>query len=317
MAEEDHAAQLQSYVQRFKERAAGAGKQPRAGAGSGQQEQDAQSNSEPQQLDFFELDIPLLELAFKDDMESMEAPIYSLATKPDTEVFKWESADGKRKMTISPNAELGRATIFDKDVLIYCTSQIVAALNAGLSPSKRVRFVVTDYFRGTLRTSGGSDYERFFASMNRLRGTNIVIQEEGESQRRARGFGLIDSWEIIDSQETGKKRMVRVECTLSDWLFDAIADRKILTISPQYFELRKPLERRLYEIARKHCGKQSEWKIGLALLKEKCGSQSELKRFRFELRKIADVQSLPDYMIRLTAEDDMVHFIPRVGSLGS
>lgn len=313
MAEEDHASQLQSYVQRFKERAAGAKKS----APAENDGKDNQPGTEPQQLDFFELDIPLLELAFKDDIESMEAPIYSLATKPDTVVFKWTSPDGKRRITISPNAEVGRATIFDKDVLIYCTSQIVAALNSGLSPTKRVRFVVSDYLRGTLRATSGDDYDRFFASMNRLRGTNIVIQEEGESQRRARGFGLIDSWEIVDKIENGRKRMVRVECTLSDWLFDAVADRKILTISPDYFKLRKPLERRLYEIARKHCGKQAEWKIGLSLLKEKCGSQSELKRFRFELKKIAEAQSLPDYMLRLDQEDDSVHFIPRAGSLGS
>ncbi len=274
------------------------------------------AQSQPVQPDFFELDIPLLEFAFKDDMESMEAPIYSLATKPDTAVFHWQSSDGQKKITISPNAEVGRATIFDKDVLIYCTSQIVAALNAGQSPTKRVRFVVSEYLRGTQRGISGDDYERFFAAMRRLQGTSIVMQEEGQSIRRARGFGLVDSWEVIESNASGKRRMVRVECTLSDWLFDAIQGRKVLTISPDYFQLRKPLERRLYEIARKHCGKQAEWKISLALLKEKCGSASELKRFRFEVRKICEAQTLPEYLIKLD-DADMAMFIPRVGRLGA
>lgn len=271
----------------------------------------------PQQPDFFELDIPLLEFAFKDDIESMEAPIYSLATKPDTSVFHWQSADGKKKITIAPSAEVGRATIFDKDVLIYCTSQIIAAFNAGdTSPTKRVRFVVADFLGKTGRNTSGDDYERFYAAMKRLNGTTITVNEVGKGLRWAKGFGLIDSWEVVENNSSSRKRMVRVECTLSDWLFDAIENRKVLTIAPSYFQLRKPIERRLYEIARKHCGKQVEWKIGLELLKEKCGSAAELKRFRFELRKICEAQALPDYLIKLD-DGDVVTFIPRVGTLGS
>lgn len=32
------------------------------------------------------------------------------------------------------------------------------------------------------------------------------------------------------------------------------------------FRLRKPIEWRLYEIARKHCGGQADWLVGLELL---------------------------------------------------
>jgi plasmid replication initiation protein len=59
--------------------------------------------------------------------------------------------------------------------------------------------------------------------------------------------------------------------TLSDWVFNAINAREVLTLHRNYFRLRKPLERRLYEIARKHCGQAREWRIGLAKLKVKCG----------------------------------------------
>ncbi|MEN3033133.1 replication initiator protein A [Chromobacterium amazonense] len=34
-------------------------------------------------------------------------------------------------------------------------------------------------------------------------------------------------------------------------------------MDPAYLGLRKPLARRMYELARKHCGHQAEWRIGL------------------------------------------------------
>src|SRR3546814_19686331 len=44
-----------------------------------------------------------------------------------------------------------------------------------------------------------------------------------------------------------------VEVRLSDWVFNAIRSNEVLTLNRQYFLLRKPLERRLYEFSRKHC----------------------------------------------------------------
>ena len=73
--------------------------------------------------------------------------------------------------------------------------------------------------------------------------------------------------------------MLDVEITLSDWVFDAIENNHILTLNRRYFLLRKPLERRLYEIARKHCGAQMEWRIGVRTLSEKCGSSSSERSF--------------------------------------
>ena len=52
---------------------------------------------------------------------------------------------------------------------------------------------------------------------------------------------------------------------------------EVLTLHRDYFRLRKPLERRMYELARKHCGKQDEWSISLELLRKKCGSASRTR----------------------------------------
>jgi hypothetical protein len=70
--------------------------------------------------DFFICDVT--DAIPKDDMGSMEHPIFSLATKPDVHIREYEHKGVK--ITILPSA-LGLATIRDKDVLIYCISQLV------------------------------------------------------------------------------------------------------------------------------------------------------------------------------------------------
>ena len=101
--------------------------------------------------------------------------------------------------------------------------------------------------------------------------------------------------------------MVKLEATMSDWFYNSLLGKEVLTINRKYFKLRKPLERRLYELARKHCGTQGEFKIGLEKLHKKTGSTSPLKKFRYYLRKIIKTNHLPDYQLFL-ADNDVVHF---------
>ena len=68
-------------------------------------------------------------------------------------------------------------------------------------------------------------------------------------------FSLIDRARI--TRQTREGRMMDVEITLSDWVFNAIQSNEVLTLNRDYFRLRKPLERRIYELARKHCGRQT------------------------------------------------------------
>src|SRR5579862_3500175 len=55
----------------------------------------------------------------KDDMASMEHPIFSLATKADTRILRCEHRNVV--VEITPSVK-GLATIYDKDILIYCIS---------------------------------------------------------------------------------------------------------------------------------------------------------------------------------------------------
>ena len=61
-------------------------------------------------------------------MASMEHPLFTLATSPDRRILRY--AHGEAAIEVTPSVK-GLATIHDKDVLIYCISQLMAALNAG------------------------------------------------------------------------------------------------------------------------------------------------------------------------------------------
>ncbi|PYG25473.1 replication initiator protein A [Pelagimonas varians] len=253
--------------------------------------------------DFFVCDI--FDAAPKGDMASMEHPIFSLSTKPDRRQRRYEMKD--RFVEITPSV-LGLATIHDRDILIYCISQLIAAANAGDEISSKVRFKAYDLLTATNRMTNGQGYEGLKSALERLRGTTISTNISTGGEEQLDVFGLIDRAKIV--RQTRDGRMQEVEVELSEWVFNAIRSNEVLTLHRDYFRLRKPLERRIYEIARKHCGMKAEWRIGLALLQKKCGSNSSLREFKRLVQGIvaADLEHdhLPDYQLRL--EDDQVVF---------
>lgn len=246
--------------------------------------------------------------SFKDDIATMEAPIFSLSTqKEDQKIWIWQSADGKKSVEVKPSF-FGRATVFDKDVLIFAASQLMAAIDRGDSPTKTIRFKASDYFKSTHRDGSGRSYERFRTSLERLSGTRITTNIKTGNKLISSGFGIIDKWRVVDNGND-KNEMTAIEVTLSDWIYNAILSGELLTISPDYFNLRKPLARRLYEIARKHVGKQISWSINIEMLKDKCGVTRETRKFRADIKELQEYKSIPDYNFILD-ENDIVIFKP-------
>src|SRR5215510_9515805 len=108
-------------------------------------------------------------------------------------------------------------------------------------------------------------------AFQRLQGVSITTNITTGGVRVNKGFGLIEWWEIIEKSPLDS-RMVRVEVKLSDWLYRAVTNLEVLTLHRDYFRLDDGIERRLYELCRKHCGIQPTWSIGLELLYKKSGS---------------------------------------------
>ncbi len=255
--------------------------------------------------DFFVCDI--LDATPKDDLGSMEHPMFSLSTKPDHTIRRYEH--NGNSIEIAPGAH-GMATIWDKDVLIYCISQMVEALNRGRDVSRTVWVTAHDLLVSTNRQINGEGYKGLKSAMQRLQGTAITTNIVTNGVRVTKGFGLMDSWEIVE-KAPDNDRMVAVEITLSEWLYNAILGREVLTISRDYFRLRKGIERRLYELARKHCGKQTSWKVSLDILHKKSGSSGCLKEFRRKVKGIARSDHMPDYRLVYDATEDQASFYMR------
>ena len=89
-----------------------------------------------------------------------------------------------------------------------------------------------------------------------LQTNGMVEQFNGQIEDRGIAFGLIDA-ASIRRKHGMDGRLLWCEVELSNWVFNAIQAQEVLTLHKDYFRLRKPIERRVYEIARKHCGRQS------------------------------------------------------------
>lgn len=258
--------------------------------------------------DFFFCDI--FDAAPKSDTASMEHPLFTLSTKPDMAAREYRKGDQWLKLTASPQ---GLATVHDRDILIYCISQCAARLNAGLPIHKTMRFNAHDLLKNTNRATNKRGYELLQNALRRLQGTQIETNITTGGKEQWDVFSFIESARTI--KETRDGRMQSMEITLSDWTFNALSEKgkDILTISRGYFRLRKPLERRLYEIARKHCGQNHYWHFKLSTLHQVTGSTSTLPEFRRLLSGIIEDNQkhdhIPDYTFEL--DGDLVKIWPR------
>lgn len=255
------------------------------------------------QGDFFLCDV--LDAIPKTDLASMEHPLFSLSTRPDRRILRYAHNDVTIEVTPSVK---GLATIHDKDILIFCISQLMAALNGGRSVSRTLHLKAHDLMVATNRETSGDAYRRLREAFERLAGTRITTNITTGATETTTGFGLIESWEIVRHSRGG--RMISVAVTLSDWLFRAVMAKSVLTLSRDYFRLRKPLERRIYELARKHCGRQPGWRVSVDTLLKKSGSASPRRVFRKMLRDMIAADHLPDYQM-VEEPGDLIRFTPR------
>ena len=246
--------------------------------------------------------------ALKDDQASMEHPMFSLSKSRDLEIRVYEH--NGNSITITPSAN-GLATIWDKDVLLFTISTLIEAQNRGEPTSRTVRLRARDLLVYCNRGVSGTEYDGLVKALERLAGTRIKTDITTGKKRHRQGFGLIESWSIVE--RTPSNRMACIELTLSEWLYNAVISTEVLTLSRDYFRLRKGLERRLYELARKHCGLQAKFLIRLDTLRKKSGAMSSIKEFRRQMKEVVAANALPDYSLEFDPALDLVTIWTRDG----
>ena len=152
------------------------------------------------QRDFFILDIT--DVVPKDDMASMEHPIFSLATKPDMRHLNYQSGDNTLKIVPSGH---GLPTIFDKDILIFCISQLMHKKNRGEKIDKRVRFSARELMIATNRPTAGLGYKRLEQAFIRLGGTQFVTNIRTGNKIETRIFSLVDEGGFVRTADERRK----------------------------------------------------------------------------------------------------------------
>ena len=250
-------------------------------------------------------------ISLKDTHQQMEFPFFSLSKHRDLEPRHYEDHLGNT-LEITAHS-MGLPTIYDKDFLIYAVSLVMERLNRGETASRRIVMHAADMLEFANRTKSGRDYQAVDDALTRLRGCTIKTNIRTGDVCQTSIFGLIEKGDLIRKYGFDG-RLQRVEVTLSEWLWNAIEARQVLTLHPDYFRLRQPLERRIYEVARKFCGRQPEWRIRLILLHHRCGSKSSLKEFRRSFRKLIAKGNLLDYEMRFDSARDVVVFRRLEGS---
>lgn len=263
----------------------------------------------------FDLFIPLMrDLSLKDQRETMERPFFSLQKRKRLKPIEYKSADGEVSVKVEAVPAYGMATIWDGDILIWAASALNRLKAEGRNDVPRsLKVTAYDLLRSIQRDTGGKGYNDLKAALDRLATTTIFTSIRAK-RGRDRRFSWLDSWEVEVDPITDKPIALRI--TLSDWVYEGIINEKsVLTMHPDYFQLSGGLERAIYRIARKHAGDQDDgWTCRVSLLHEKTGSDSEPKEFSRMLRKIVEINELPEYDLAFVTAGDgsqAVRFIRR------
>lgn len=266
-------------------------------------------SEEIDQLDLFLGE--LLATASKDDIGSMEHPLFSISKSRDLAVRRYEHNGYYVEVRPGPK---GAATIWDKDILIYLCTLMRKALDRGDKIGERIEVSAADLLRAIQRDDSGRAYERLYDALDRLLNTEVSTNlptglETDDEENVTWKFHLLEEAMVLRNKTT--KRLTRLMLKPSDWLHKQVIAEHLLTLDPRYFALDGGIERRLYELARKHCGQQAHWQISLALLHKKMGSSRELRFFRRDLNDLMKAGGGPYFTSIsyrcLLDEHDIVH----------
>jgi plasmid replication initiation protein len=218
----------------------------------------------------------------KADKGTLEFSFFSLQKKKDTSIYRFEGKDGMY-IEIIPSV-VGRPTVWDQDLLMYAISQLVEARNKKEAISKTIVVQAHDFLMGTNRSTGGRSYTSLREMLVRLRGATFETNLRVGDIDATRGTSFISDYEIMRESKTG--RVLQFSITLNDWFYEAVRQMDVLTIARDYFRITSGLERRLYQLARKHVGNQKSFRIGMETLYRKSGSSGTLRQFRSRIRAL-------------------------------
>ena len=244
----------------------------------------------------------------KSHQDLMARNWFSLAKQKRTAPIEHHFKDSWVKITGNP--QLGLATIFDNDILIFVIAQYMSALNNNLPTGRRFQFTGYEFFKFIGRKKfGGKAYGDLWASLERLHNTFVETNIRLGDSARNHSFNWLS--EIKQTIENGRHR--GYEIVIPDWLYSSVINEKlVLTLDDGYFGIKGGLERWIYLFARKTSGYQTgRWTESIYSIYQKSGSRSSFSEFKRQISRILAKETLLGYKVELVdgVRDDGLHFL--------
>ena len=214
---------------------------------------------------------------------------------------------GDTWVTVRGTADLGIATLYDADLLFFLISTLQQNIDDGQPITNSFSFSFWDFakFR-QIKNLSGKRYADIWEAIKRLTTTTIQTNIPAYGERiiplLAGGAKLEEDLVMGPKFPT---QYYRVE--LAPFVYDAVANQKrVLSISKDYFRIRGMLRRFLFLYARKSIGQnKSEWKESLETFMPKTATLSSRKEFRRMIRTMTEKPIL-NYTVRLDDEDNII-----------
>ena len=243
------------------------------------------------------------------DRHCMVTPIFAMQPNNDKTVEFNDGYGGTIKVT--PAKEIGRATVEDRDILLFALSVMNYDGECNQEEWKQprtIKFRLIDFFRfcGQEKSLGSKQIIGVEKALRRLHGTTIETNLKYNGKEIPGEFSLISDWSITkkEHRQRGRGHAVQVEIKLCRWLHNSVVPkREILTINPLYFRL-PALQRRLYEIARKCVGINPQYSHPMSFYHDKflamIGTDRKKKNVLADLRVIQSTKPIPDFHFEVT-----------------
>lgn len=263
-------------------------------------------NAKPQ-IEMFE--VTTYEPPLRDNRDVMEYPFLSLQ-KGRRKPIEYTSPDGSKHLHVTAPDNIGIANIWDWDLIVYATAHINDAVENEYVTSPWIKFAPYDALKYMRKGTSGRHYKELVQSIRRLNSTSIITSIRTNDTDGFEGnLRWLQNYRIpkkykqhafIRSLDDGEPDSgVPWAIELAPWLYNSILRRsEVLAVHPDYFKLTGGLERWLYRLARKAVPENADFpgfSFRMETLHKRSGSSRPLRKFAFDVRKIAERQGLPEY----------------------
>ena len=251
-----------------------------------------------EQLDFFSA--YLTDIPVKDQTDMASVPMCHLGKRKRTDTIRWEFGEAPNKDWVEiASTDVGIVNIFDTDICLWLSSQIVEKMNRGdKNPSRTVEVYASDLLKGIRRKTGGQNYKDLEKSIARLSESVIRTSFRKPKGKEYARFHYLDASKY---EERTDNKPPKVRLTLGGWIYDGLVkEKRILTIPKEYYDIKKGYVRFLYRVARKSVGSQPRgFKYSLKELHRRSVSTMSYHAFAHRIRKIIDEENIPEYTFEI------------------